>query len=74
MRCSSLQADIELLQKVLEKGERVLTLKEQRGISQYEEVVAQFELTKDFFETFDKEKLQTFSKTEGDVETTMMKY
>ncbi|EFX83550.1 hypothetical protein DAPPUDRAFT_315330 [Daphnia pulex] len=52
MRCSSLQADIELLQK---------------------EVVAQLELTKDFFETFDKEKLQTFSKTEGDVETTMMK-
>jgi hypothetical protein len=72
MLCSSLQADIELLQEEFAKG-NILTKNQQRGIEQYQEVVANLELTKHFLKTFDKQKLQTFSKTEVDV-ATIMKY
>ncbi|EFX77352.1 hypothetical protein DAPPUDRAFT_106245 [Daphnia pulex] len=63
------KADIELLQKVLDKGKRDLTLEEQGCISKYDEVVFQLELTKNFLKTFDEKN----SKTEGDVERTMIK-
>lgn len=72
MLCSSLQADIELLQEEFAKG-NILTKNQQLGIEQYQEVVANLEMTKYFLETFDKQKLQTFSKTEVDV-ATIMKY
>jgi hypothetical protein len=65
-----LQADIELLQKVLDKGKRDLTLEEQGCISKSDEVVFQLELTKNFLKTFDEKN----SKTERDVERTMIKY
>jgi hypothetical protein len=51
----------------------ILTKNQQRGIEKYQEVVANLDLTKHFLETFDKQKLQTFFKTEVDV-ATIMKY
>jgi hypothetical protein len=47
-----LQADIELVQNVMEKGKRALTTEEQDCISKYDGVVAQLELTKDLLKTF----------------------
>jgi hypothetical protein len=56
-----LQADIELVQNVMEKGKRALTTEEQDCISKYDGVVAQLELTKDLLKTFYEKN----SKTEG---------
>ncbi|EFX83835.1 hypothetical protein DAPPUDRAFT_239656 [Daphnia pulex] len=71
------QADIELLQEEFAKG-NILTNNQQRGIEQYQEVVANLEMTKHFLETFDKHKLQTrdkemghsVSRTSKDIQTT----
>jgi uncharacterized protein YutD len=64
-----LQADIELVEKVKEKGKRALTAEEQDLINEYDEVVAQLDSTKILLKTFYGK-----SKTEGYVERTMMKY
>jgi uncharacterized protein YutD len=64
-----LQADIELVKKVKEKGKRALTAEEQDLINEYDGVVAQLDSTKILLKTFYGK-----SKTEGYVERTMMKY